>query len=70
MGAAATAGGNWLWNAGSKAGSALKGDAISVSSPLPVQLPYCATLPVHLSHTDFADGLDYATLSCTFSISP
>lgn len=30
VGAAATASGNWLWNAGSKAGNALKGDAISV----------------------------------------
>mmetsp|Transcript_19495 Transcript_19495/g.58933 ORF Transcript_19495/g.58933 Transcript_19495/m.58933 type:complete len:381 (-) Transcript_19495:390-1532(-) len=30
VGAAATAGGNWLWNAGSKAGNALKGDAIGV----------------------------------------
>lgn len=31
VGAAATASGNWLWNAGSKAGNVLKGDTISVS---------------------------------------
>lgn len=30
VGAAATASGNWLWNAGSKAGNVLKGDTISV----------------------------------------
>lgn len=30
VGSAATAGGNWVWNASSKATNALKGDAITV----------------------------------------
>lgn len=35
VGSAATAGGNWVWNASSKATNALKGDAITVCFQLP-----------------------------------